>query len=60
MTALFGLYSIVGAPVIEEVIFHGYLVIENLGRAALWAGVVGISLLFAMLHPFLGHQRVKS
>jgi len=31
MTVLFGLYSIVGAPVIEEVLFRGYLVIENRG-----------------------------
>ena len=53
MTALFGLYSILGAPVIEEVVFRGYLVIENRGRAALWAGVVGASLLFALLHSFL-------
>ncbi len=53
LTTLFGLYSILGAPVIEEVLFRGYLVIENRGRAALWAGVVGISLLFALLHPFL-------
>jgi len=53
VTALFSLYSIVGAPVIEEVIFRGYLVIEHRGRAALWGGVVGASLLFALLHPFL-------
>lgn len=53
MTALFGLYSILGAPVIEEVVFRGYLVIENRGRVMLWAGVVGVSLLFALLHPFL-------
>jgi len=53
VTALFSLYSILGAPVFEEVLFRGYLVIENRGRAALWAGVVGISLLFALLHPFL-------
>jgi CAAX protease family protein len=53
MTALFGLYSILGAPVIEEVLFRGYLVIENRGRAALWAGVVSVSMLFALLHPFL-------
>ena len=53
VTVLFSLYSILGAPVIEEVLFRGYLVIENRGRAALWAGVVGISLLFALLHPFL-------
>jgi uncharacterized protein len=52
VTALFSLYSILGAPVIEEVIFRGYLVIEQRGRAALWGGVVGASLLFALLHPF--------
>ena len=38
---------------IEEVIFRGYLVIEHRGRAALWGGVVGASLLFALLHPSL-------
>jgi CAAX protease family protein len=53
VTLLFALYSICGAPVIEEVIFRGYLVIENRGRRLLWAGVVGMSLLFAFLHPFL-------
>jgi membrane protease YdiL (CAAX protease family) len=53
MTALFALYSVAGAPVIEEIVFRGYLVIERRGRAALWGGVVGVSLLFALLHPFL-------
>jgi len=53
LTALFGLYSILGAPVIEEVLFRGYLVIDQRGRVALWAGVVGVSLVFALLHPFL-------
>lgn len=53
MTALFAFYSILGAPVIEELLFRGYLVIEHRGRAALWAGVVGVSSLFALLHPFL-------
>ena len=53
MTALSGLYSILGAPVIEEVIFRGYLVVDGRGRVMLWAGVVGVSLLFALLHPFL-------
>ena len=53
MTALFSLYSILGAPVIEELIFRGYLVIEHRGRAVLWGGVVGASVLFALLHPFL-------
>jgi membrane protease YdiL (CAAX protease family) len=54
VTVLFGLYSILGAPVIEEVLFRGYFVIEKRGRAALWGGVVGASLLYALLlHPFL-------
>jgi membrane protease YdiL (CAAX protease family) len=53
MTAFFGLYSILGAPVIEELVFRGYLVVENRGRAALWGGVVAVSVLFALLHPFL-------
>jgi Type II CAAX prenyl endopeptidase Rce1-like len=51
VTVLFALYSICAAPVVEEVIFRGYLVIENRGRLLLWAGVVGVSLLFAALHP---------
>jgi membrane protease YdiL (CAAX protease family) len=53
VTALFSLYSILGAPVIEEVIFRGYLVIEHRGRVALWAGAVCVSFLFALLHPFM-------
>jgi|SRR5215471_1878834 len=53
MTALFALYSIAGAPVIEEVIFRGYLIIEGRGRVMLWAGAVAASLVFALLHPYL-------
>jgi membrane protease YdiL (CAAX protease family) len=53
LTVLFGLYSILGAPVIEEVLFRGYLIIDKRGRVALWAGVMGVSLLFALMHPFL-------
>jgi len=53
MTWLFALYSIAAAPVIEELIFRGWIVIENRGRAALWAGALGASVLFAALHPFL-------
>lgn len=53
MTWLFAVYSIAAAPVIEELIFRGWLVIENRGRSALWAGAVGASVLFAALHPFL-------
>lgn len=53
VTVLFALSSICAAPVIEEIVFRGYLVIENRGRLLLWAGVLGVSLLFAVLHPFL-------
>jgi CAAX protease family protein len=55
VTALWALYSILGSPVIEEILFRGYLVIEHRGRIALWTGVVGVSVLFALLHPFLWH-----
>jgi len=52
ITALFGVYTL-AAAFLEEVIFRGYLVVEGRGRAALVGGVVGASLLFALLHPFL-------
>jgi len=53
MTWLFAFYSIAAAPIIEELIFRGYIVVENKGRAVLWAAVVGASFAFAALHPFL-------
>jgi membrane protease YdiL (CAAX protease family) len=52
MTVLFGLYTLVAA-FLEELVFRGYLVVENRGRGALVAGVVVASLGFALLHPFL-------
>ena len=53
MTWLFALYSICAAPVIEEIIFRGWLVIEHRGRVAQWAGAAAASAAFAVLHPFL-------
>lgn len=53
ITWLFALYTILGAPIVEELVFRGYLVVENKGRAVLWASVVGASFAFAALHPFL-------
>lgn len=53
VTVLFAVYSILGAPVIEEIIFRGWLVVEGRGRVALWSGIVAASLGFALLHPFL-------
>lgn len=52
MTALFAAYTLVAA-VIEEIIFRGYLVANRWGAAVRWLGIVGASVLFALLHPFL-------
>lgn len=54
MTALFAAYTLVAA-LIEEIIFRGYVVLEKRGRLILWASVLGASLLFTALHPFLWH-----
>ena len=53
MTWVFALYSVAAAPIIEELIFRGWIVVEGKGRAAMWAGAVGASVAFAGLHPFL-------
>lgn len=47
------LLQMLAAAFIEEVIFRGYLVVPNKGKAVLWASCVGFSFLFAALHPFL-------
>src|SRR5688572_19078857 len=36
MTAVFAIYSVAGAPIIEELIFRGWLVVEKRGRAVMW------------------------
>lgn len=56
VTVLFGLYML-AAAFGEELIFRGFLVVERRGRALLLAGIVGASLLFAALHPFLWEWR---
>ncbi len=52
ITLLFGVYTLIAA-FIEELIFRGYIVVEGRGKALRWAGIVGASVLFAGLHPFL-------
>ncbi|MCF3649985.1 CPBP family glutamic-type intramembrane protease [Synoicihabitans lomoniglobus] len=53
ITVLFGCYTLVAA-VIEEIIFRGFIVVpEARGRAAVWGGVFGASIVFALIHPFL-------
>lgn len=53
MTWLFALYSVGAAPIIEELIFRGWIVVESKGRMAMWLGALAASVLFAALHPFL-------
>jgi uncharacterized protein len=52
MTLLFALNSL-GAAIIEELIFRGYLVINGRSNVVRWLGIIGASALFALLHPFL-------
>lgn len=43
-------FAIVAAGIVEEVVFRGFLVVENKGKAALIGSCVGFSLLFALVH----------
>jgi membrane protease YdiL (CAAX protease family) len=43
-------FAALGAGVVEEVVFRGFLVVENRGRAALIGSCVGFSLIFALIH----------
>lgn len=52
MTVLFGVYTL-AAAFVEELIFRGFIVVEQRGRAVLVASCVAASLVFALLHPFL-------
>jgi membrane protease YdiL (CAAX protease family) len=47
------LLALLGAAVVEEVVFRGYLVVMDRGRAALVGSIVLFSALFALLHPYL-------
>jgi uncharacterized protein len=53
MTWLFAAYSILGAPILEELVFRGYCVINGKGKGLLWLGIIVFSVVFALLHPFL-------
>ena len=46
----FFLFASLSAGVIEELVFRGYLVLENKGRNALVLSCIGFSLLFALIH----------
>lgn len=53
MTWLFALYSVTAAPIIEELVFRGWMVVTRRGAVVMWGAAAGASLLFAALHPFL-------
>ncbi len=44
------LLVMVAAGFLEELIFRGYLVIENRGRIILWSGILAVSVLFTLGH----------
>lgn len=46
----FFVFAIVAAGVVEEVIFRGFLVVENKGRALLISSCILFSLIFAIIH----------
>ena len=52
----FFVFAAIAAGVVEEVIFRGYLVIDNKGRALLIASAVGCSLIFAIIHGHLWNR----
>ena len=52
ITILF-IIPMLAAAIYEEVIFRGFLVVRNRGRAALVASIFGFSLIFGLLHDFL-------
>ena len=49
----FFVFATLSAGVVEELIFRGYLVIENKGSRVLALSCIGFSFLFAMIHPNL-------
>ncbi len=52
ITVLFGLSTLVAAFT-EELIFRGFIVIDSEQSGRRWAGILGASVIFAALHPFL-------
>src|SRR5687768_9148398 len=52
MTVLMAVFSIVSAPIIEELIFRGWLLPLRHRTSLQWLAAFGASLLFALGHPF--------
>ncbi len=54
------LLSMIAAAFIEELIFRGYLVVQNKGKKMLIGSIVLFSFLFAILHPFMWDLELPS
>ena len=52
MSVLLGIYTL-AAAFIEELIFRGFLFFDRHEKWKLYAGIFGISILFALIHPYL-------
>ena len=51
METILILFIVVIGPVIEEFVFRGIVLRRWMARSTLWRGVIGSSLIFALLHP---------
>ena len=52
MSVLLGIYTL-AAAFIEELIFRGFLFFDRHGKWRLYGSIIGISILFALIHPYL-------
>jgi hypothetical protein len=50
------LLAMIGAGIVEELLFRGFFLVQNKGRAAMLGSIVGFSLVFALIH---GHLLAK-
>ncbi len=57
--APWALFSWIGAAFVEELIFRGYLVVQNKGRGFLLGSILLASLVFAFGHPFMWDYTVE-
>lgn len=54
----FALFSWVAAAFVEELVFRGYLVVQNRGKAWLVVSILFFSLIFALAHPFFWDYKI--
>jgi membrane protease YdiL (CAAX protease family) len=52
MSVLFGIYTL-AAAFVEELVFRGFLFFDRYGKWVLYGSIVLISILFALIHPYI-------